>query len=504
MQEIWSLYFSASMEIISVKFTSLTDEAYIALTGLSDYAHDMINPTLRLGVTGLSRAGKTVFITSLVNNLLNGGKLPMFVPHANKRIKRAYLQPQPDDDVPRFAYENHLQDLMAGKERHWPGSTNRISQLRLTLEYEPEGFFARNLTSGIFNIDIVDYPGEWLLDLPLLDLSYEEWSQQALEAAQMPPRDKIAEPWLKHLASLDPNADEDELQVQKSAELFTQYLTDCRADEYALSTVPPGRFIMPGDLAGSPLITFAPLDVSGSARRGSLHAMMQRRYNSYVSKVVKPFFIDHFSRLDRQIVLVDALSALNAGVGAVKDLKQALGDILKCFKPGNTTFINAILGKKIDRILFAATKADHLHHTSHDRLENILRYLVEDTMQRSDASGAQYDVVALAAIRATREQVIKQEGEELPAIIGVPEKGQKLGGETYDGTEEIALFPGDLPENPGAVFSDGAKQVEVEENGFMRFRPPLISNQSGSIHEAGFPHIRLDKALNFLLGDRLQ
>lgn len=487
-----------------MKFTSLTDEAYIALTGLSDYAHDMINPTLRLGVTGLSRAGKTVFITSLVNNLLNGGKLPMFVPHANKRIKRAYLQPQPDDDVPRFAYEKHLEDLMAGKERHWPSSTSRISQLRLTLEYEPEGFFARNMTSGIFNIDIVDYPGEWLLDLPLLDLSYDEWSQQALEAAQTEPRDKIAKPWLNHLATLDPQGSEDEGLVQEATVLFTQYLIKCRADEYALSTVPPGRFIMPGDLAGSPLITFAPLDVSTSSKRGSLHAMMERRYNSYVSKVVKPFFIDHFSRLDRQIVLVDALSALNAGVDAVSDLKLALEDILKCFRPGNTTFINAILGKKIDRILFAATKADHLHHTSHDRLENILRYLVEDTMERSNALGAEYDVVALAAIRATREQFIKHDSEELPAIIGVPEAGQKMGDDVYDGDEEIALFPGDLPENPKAVFADANIEPEKQENGFMRFRPPSNAKQSTSIHEASFPHIRLDKALNFLLGDRLQ
>ena len=30
---------------------------------------------------------------------------------------------------------------------------------------------------------------------------------------------------------------------------------------------------------------------------------------------------------------------------------------------------------RIDRILFAATKADLLHHSSHDRLENVLRVL---------------------------------------------------------------------------------------------------------------------------------
>lgn len=486
-----------------MKFTTLSDEAYIALAGLGDYASDMINPTLRLGVTGLSRAGKTVFITSLVHNLVNGGKLPLFSPLAKGRIKRAFLQPQPDDDVPRFPYEAHRDALLAGDERHWPSSTNRISQLRLTVEYEPQGFLARTVSSGRLNIDIVDYPGEWLLDLPLLDLSFEQWSAQALEATQHAPRHEIAKPWLQYLATLDPAGEEDELKVQEAARLFTNYLQECREDEYALSTVPPGRFLMPGDLAGSPLITFAPLDVSGSAPRGSLHAMMERRYNSYVSRVVKPFFINHFSRLDRQVVLVDTLAALNAGPEAVSDLKAALGDILKCFRPGNTTFINAILGKKIDRILFAATKADHLHHTSHDRLENILRFLVKDAMDRSDASGAAFDVVALSAVRATREQIIKHGGEELPAIIGIPEEGQSMGDDVYDGQEEIALFPGDLPKDPQAVFAEDAPTREEQENGFMRFRPPKRRRDDEAVLPASFPHIRLDKAMEFLFGDRL-
>ena len=37
---------------------------------------DLSTPTLRLGVTGLARAGKTVFICSLVRNLTVGGRLP--------------------------------------------------------------------------------------------------------------------------------------------------------------------------------------------------------------------------------------------------------------------------------------------------------------------------------------------------------------------------------------------------------------------------------------------
>jgi alkylation response protein AidB-like acyl-CoA dehydrogenase len=42
-------------------------------------------PTLRLGVTGLSRSGKTVFITALVQALTGGARLPVFRAQAQGR-----------------------------------------------------------------------------------------------------------------------------------------------------------------------------------------------------------------------------------------------------------------------------------------------------------------------------------------------------------------------------------------------------------------------------------
>lgn len=484
-----------------MKFTTLTDEARIVLGSAYDYAGSVVNPTIRLGVTGLSRAGKTVFITALIHNLVHGGKLPMFVPFATGRVKRAYLQPQPDDDIPRFAYETHLEALTAGEERHWPESTRKISQLRLTVDYEPEGFLARNLTPGKLNIDIIDYPGEWLLDLALLDMSYKEWSSVTLEAARKPPRKALSGTWLRHVSTIDPASPALETVALKSAETFTQYLQQCREDRVALSTLPPGRFLMPGDLEGSPLLTFAPLDLAKTDQieRGSIAEMMERRYNSYVSKVVKPFFIDHFARLDRQIVLVDLLTALNAGPQAVTDIRVAIRDILACFRPGRASWLNAILGKRIDRILFAATKADQLHHTSHDRLEGILRQVVDEAVQKTEHSGAVFDVIALASIRATREHMIKDGGETLPSIAGVPKAGETLDGKTYNGNEEIALFPGDLPENPRDALNEKTGGVNTV---FLRFRPPLLST-AGLPGAETFPHIRLDKALNFLFGDRI-
>ncbi|MBL8894137.1 MAG: YcjX family protein, partial [Rhizobiales bacterium] len=114
---------------------------------MRDFATGLVSPVLRLGVTGLARAGKTVFITALVHALLNGTRLPVFEAMAGGRILRTYLEPQPDDDLPRFAYEDHLAAL-TGEARHWPEGTRQISQLRLTIDYAPRGLIARNFGSG--------------------------------------------------------------------------------------------------------------------------------------------------------------------------------------------------------------------------------------------------------------------------------------------------------------------------------------------------------------------
>lgn len=475
-----------------MKRTSLFDGARIAAGGLKDFASGLGTPTLRLGVTGLARAGKTVFITAFVHALLNQTRLPLFDAQAQGRITRAYLEPQPDDDLPRFAYEDHVAALTA-KDRHWPESTRRISQLRLTIDYTPQGLIARNFGRGRLHVDIVDYPGEWLLDLPLLKLSYQEWSAATVAASRQKPRDALARDWHDFLGHLDPQGPAHEHDAVKAAELFTSYLARCRGGDVSLFALPPGRFLMPGDLAGSPLLTFAPLDVAADADfpRGSLGALMARRYDSYVAKVVRPFFFGHFARLDRQIVLVDTLSALNAGPDALRDLKGALSDVLGAFRQGANSWASTFLGRRIDRILFAAAKADLIHHTSHDRLEAILELIVKDAAARAEFSGAEIDIAALAAIRATREATVRQKGEDLSCIAGIPQQGETIGGETFTGEAEAAIFPGDLPANPAEAL-DGGLEGTLR---FVKFRPPLTAGKS-------FPQIRLDRALEFLLGDR--
>ncbi len=481
--------------------TNLTDDALIAFDALGDVARNLVSPSLRFGVTGLSRAGKTVFITALVHNLIHGGRLPLFSAQASGRLARAYLQPQPDDDVPRFQYEDHLKALL--EDRIWPESTRAISELRLTIEYESASAWNRTFGRGRISLDIVDYPGEWLLDLPLLGKSYEEWSKEALTLSNLSNRAPLAEKWHQKLKAIDPAGVEDETAARELASLFTDYLRNCREDSTALSTLPPGRFLMPGDLEGSPALTFAPLDMpeDATAAAGSLHAMMARRYESYKSIVVKPFFREHFARIDRQIVLVDVLQALNVGKDAVIDLENALADILTCFRPGRASWLTSLFSARTDRILFAAAKADHLHHENHDRLERLLSHMVDKAVTKAKFAGAKVDVLAMAAIRATGEAELREGIENLPVIVGTPIKGESIDDETFDGKTETAIFPGDLPENPAKLLARGSK-LQSDLN-FVRFRPPKLDKTAEGL-TLSLPHIRLDRALEFLLGDQLQ
>lgn len=452
--------------------------------GLSE---SLFEPVVRLGVTGLSRSGKTVFITSLVANLLDRGRMPQLSAAAQGRIISAFLQPQPDDTIPRFEYEKHLAD-MTGPKPQWPQSTRSVSQLRLSLRVQPKGIISGLRGPKTVHLDIVDYPGEWLLDLPLMSLSYSAWSEQALGLANL--RKTQSKGFLGLLKKTDPDERLDEVKAQDLAQSFTKYLATSR--EAGFSGCAPGRFLMPGDLQGSPALTFCPLP-DAQNKRGSLYREFSRRFEAYKSKVIKPFFKDHFLRLDRQVVLVDALGAIHHGPQAIADLRLAMIDVLKAFKPGQNSWLSTLLGaKRIEKILFAVTKADHIHHTQHQQLMNLTQALVRDAKDRAEFSGAETENLAIASLRATIEETLEHDGLPLNCVRG----------RSLDTGKEVAMYPGELPDDPAQILkaaTTGQKKWLDGDYSVMAFSPGHVTLKAGD----GPPHIRLDRAAEFLFGDKL-
>ncbi len=448
---------------------------------------DVFDPTVRLGVTGLSRAGKTVFITSLVANLIDRGRMPGF--SAASRIETAFLQPQPDDTVPRFDYEGHLAALTS-REPHWPEGTRAVSELRLSLKVRPGGLLSGLRGVRTVHLDIVDYPGDWLLDLGLMEKSYDQWSEQALRRLAS----WNAGDYATAMQAVDGAVKLSEPDAQGLARAYTAALRVAReAGAYDLT---PGRFLLPGEMEGSPALTFAPLP-PGEAPRGSLRREMERRFEAYKAQVVRPFFRDHFARLDRQVILLDVLGALRRGPRAVEEMRAAMADILTAFRPGALGWLMSLLGaRRVDRLLFVATKADHLHHSQHARLTAITQGMVREAQSRADFAGAKTQALSMAALRATVEETREHGGEALPVV-----RGRLMAADGTPG-KEAALYPGELPDDPAHVLGPARTGAEAWLDGdydLMEFAPAPLTLRAGE----GPPHIRLDRVAEFLLADRL-
>ncbi|WP_426577475.1 YcjX family protein [Xenorhabdus stockiae] len=449
-----------------------------------------IDRHLRLAVTGLSRSGKTAFITSLVNQLLNvhtGARLPLFSTVRDGRLLGVKRVPQRDLGVPRFAYDENIAALY-NTPPYWPIPTRGVSEIRLALRYRSEDSLLRYLkdTSTLY-LEIVDYPGEWLLDLPMLEQSYLAWSRQ-MNGLLKGNRAEWAKPWLELCKQCDPLAPADENLLSRIAQAYTDYLHQCKTE--GLHFIQPGRFILPGDLTGAPALQFFPWpDIDGIGEPQLLKAdkhtnigMLRERFNYYCDHIVKGFYKEHFLRFDRQIVLVDCLQPLNSGPHAFNDMRLALTQLMQSFHYGKRTLFRRLFSPCIDKLMFAASKADHVTVDQHVNLVSLLQQLVQEAWQNAAFEGISMDCVGLASVQATESGIVMYEGEQIPAI-----KGNRLSDDKL-----LTFFPGEVPQRlPSNDF------WQRQGFNFESFRPRQVSI------DAPLPHIRMDSAMEFLLGDKL-
>ena len=441
---------------------------------------------LRLAVTGLSQAGKTAFLTSLVNQLRHAGveaQLDMLPAAREGRLLGAQRLNQPDLGVPRFPYDPGMAALRDTPPR-WPAPTRGISELRLQLRYRPaqQGWLSPDIAH--LTLDLFDYPGEWLLDLPLLQHDFYSWSQaQPLHTGDQ--RRALFSEWLAEVETLDPAAEADEAQLASLADAYAQGLR--RAKQAGFSNLQPGRFLLPGELDGAPVLQFFPLPRLTMTREEldalpptSLYATLAARFRYYQQQVVRPFYRDHFRRFDRQIVLVDVLGALNAGPERFEDLSQALGQLMQSFDYGKRSLLTRLFAPRIDRLAIAATKADHVTPDQHGHVVQLLEALLAEPLKDLRFANVPVKALSLAAIRATEAREVMHNGKRSPALRGTTLEG-----------EDVLVYPGDVP--PRLPTHNFWHQQGFD---FPSFRPMEAPSEA-------LAHIRMDAAIDWLIGDKL-
>ena len=426
-----------------------------------------------------------------MQNLLSAvgrpGRLPFLRAAAERRIKGARLLAPEADDVPPFPLRETVAALAADPP-HWPASTTDLRRVRMLLRFSSAGLLQwAKLLGGTaeLTVEILDYPGEWLLDLPMLQQSYGDWSRATLALARRGVRAPLARDWLDYLARHPADQVGDPQTASQAHKLYREFLTACREREQ-LSLLQPGRFLNSGQIADLSVLQFCPTPLAIGARAppDSLAALMEARFEAYKRTIVQPFFTHLARNVDRQIVLVDVLRALNAGEEAFADHRLALDTILAAFRFGRRSLLRRLFSARIDRVLFAATKADHVPALQRDHLEALMANLVEAPTLRAKAARARVAATALASIRCTEDGTDVIDARKVDVVVGLPEGGQR----------RIRFFPGIVPVTAPPTGFWGERFTE-----FPVFQPPRITGADGD----GIPHINLDKALDFLLEDAL-
>ncbi|MEO1017692.1 MAG: YcjX family protein [Pseudomonadota bacterium] len=429
-------------------------------------------------MTGLRRSGKTVFITSLIHHLMDAIDLPFVRAVHDQRYRGARLTE--DQGKNAFPIAEFLRDLDATPPR-WPKATEELSTLEIEIAYETDNTIWRQFqTDWRLRLEIIDYPGEWLLDLPLLDTSFEEFCNDATLGLAFPSRRRLAAAWIERLNELNLAGRPDLEGLETAISAYHHYATRCQS-ELGMSFIQPGRLTSPGELEGSSLLRFCPVLPEGLGDNW-ITVELKKRYDRYRDRVVLPFYEKQFRFFDRQIVLVDLLSNLNSGPEYFEDTKRALERILKSFRYGRRTLLDRLFAPSIDRVLFAVSKADHIASNQHPNLKQLLELLVRPRIQELKFHGLDHDVLALAALRSTDVVRTEHDGQMLSCVRG----------RLRDEDRETILFPGEVPPE--------LPEPQDWLSGRFRFREfaprRLVPGKKAQ-------HIRLDQAIEYLIGDKL-
>jgi predicted YcjX-like family ATPase len=426
---------------------------------------------VRIGVTGLRRAGKTSLLTSLAINLLAMSRGIPALPAMSERLRgrrlRVALAPSGAESMPRFDAVAKSAAL-AAEPPGWPHPTDAVSLLALDIELSQAGMFSA-LPPQMLRLEFVDYPGEWLLDLPLLGVSFEAWSQAQLRRLEPFPE---ARDFLGFVQGLPAGVAADEALIASGHTLYVACLRALQAR--GLSLLQPGRFLMPAPGAASPWAAFFPMAGSGRLAR-----LMQDRFDAYVRAVSAELASPGFANIDRLIVIADLLSALHAGQTAFEDAASSLSLVSHALAQRKPLPMlpSWLQPWGIGRIAFVASKADHVASRQRANLASLMSRLI------AAPEHAEWRAFAVASIACTEDFVWTLDGRPVSAVRGHV-AGQGL----------VRSYPGEVP--------DRTPEASDWTHPFLSL-PDFTPKRLDPGGRGAIPQMELDRMLVFLLEDML-
>lgn len=447
----------------------------------TDVLNRSLDKHLKIGVTGFSGSGKSTFITSLVHQLKHAqnASLGGFLPARDGRLLNVDLTPIPG--IPLFDYQASI-DALAANPAQWPASTHHISGSRLAIEFKQASMWqsligeTRHLT-----LDIRDYPGEWLLDIPLLSMRFRDWSIDLSALSESGLRQQLGGKLIEELQALSPLEPFDASLIDGLFSRYRSFLRDCKNS--GLTLIQPGRALLPDDTAFEAFLPLFNLhryteeDLKNAAEN-SLYKVMQRRYQAYLDKVVAPFFNAFFRGIDRQVILIDVIKALSGGKERFDDMMMAFSRIIDSYHIGHNSLLSRLMMPRVEKILFLASKPDRILMHQHEALRHFTDALISRICPQSVRNLIQIETEIAAAVRSSEDH------------------NDYLTAQLVDGRF------GELRHPPIPEKIPTARQWQAFED----WQPPVLQPPHNPDLKFGgrLSHIRMDKLLRDLIGDKFQ
>ena len=457
--------------------------------------------TVTIAVAGLSRSGKSAFITSVIANL----EAAMQTVEGRKWLNglevidtgRLHSARRPSNFVAingrQFPYKDMLAALAADTPT-WPKRTANIYETALDVRFWPDRKPAQTSDpTASLRLVFVDYPGEWLVDVPMARQDYADWSKTVFERLRASPWSDISGAFQGFVAGTRWDRLNDDETTQLAAKEWQRVLLAAR--DKGLKWLQPGQFVRKrgeSEEASAPslheqALWFCPLpaNVISDAKRGSLAHTMGKQYSSY-QKGVKQFFSETLKDASRHVLLVDVLEALAEGENAFNETAAVLGEVYGVLTDSRPGAFGALFSKSgFDKVLLVATKADTVPPNQRASLSSLLKDMCSGTVAKE--ANIPYPLANyVAAIRATEDVEWEVDGATVKVVKGL----------CGDLGKQVVVKMVDIPDSMPS--SDYFKRREGKRT--PRFVPVKVKADG----KFGIANVRLGSMLNDLIGDLLR
>lgn len=370
----------------------------------------------RVGVLGTQQAGKTTFLTTLVHHLRRHDPAEFPLGDGSWRVHFVTALDL-DDGIPRFDFPRFRDQL---QNRRWPDKTRAVSAYRCHLDFAGGPYLYR-LENALSRTDLtlVDIPGERLADLGMSGTGYGPWSDLLLDLLEgQYAYLEECRPYLDLVEGGGPLTAAGAVVAYKRALARLAFAGLPVVTPSTLTVTPDGKYV-PKEIVRTrdadalaaahhaglgPGLEFAPLPAAARAAHPAVAAEFERHYARYRDEVVGPLAAALFG-CDQLVVLIDPTALLAGGVGAYNGCLHLLDVALKYLAPGRPGWaagadavvrfltggrghLNDVLPTpSVRRLAFAVTQADRVHRDDRDKLEPLVRRMVEPILEPVLAAG---------------------------------------------------------------------------------------------------------------------